>query len=205
ADRVTNPGCYAITSVAILHPLVKSGVLHGSAAVTINAISGYSGGGRKMIEAYEDKTASPPFSVYGLGLNHKHVPEIKAWSGLDRVPLFMPSVGNFRQGMLVQVPLQLSALPGAPSPTDIHATLSNHYQGQKFVQVASLEESSTMTGLEPGTLNGSNNLCLHVFGNEENGQAVVVGMLDNLGKGASGQAVQNLNLMLGVAEDTGLV
>ncbi|MHA1597151.1 MAG: N-acetyl-gamma-glutamyl-phosphate reductase [Alphaproteobacteria bacterium] len=194
ASRVANPGCYALTSVAILYPLLAAGILAKDAALTINAISGYSGGGRKMIEAYEGNVDAAPFSVYGLGLNHRHVPEIKAWSGLDVAPLFVPSVGNFRQGMLVQVPL-----PGV-SADAVHQALSDHYAGQRFVHVVPSGQDS----LVPEALNGTNELRLHVFGNAESGQTVVIGLLDNLGKGASGQAVQNLNLMLGIPEDTGL-
>ncbi|MBC8269245.1 MAG: N-acetyl-gamma-glutamyl-phosphate reductase [Rhodospirillaceae bacterium] len=208
ASRVTNPGCYAITSVSILHPLVAGGIVPASHPVTINAISGYSGGGKQMIADFEDAEngayANTPFRVYGLGLAHKHVPEIKAWSGLDKSPLMVPSVGHFRQGMIVQVPLQLWSLPGNVSVGDIHAALENHYAGQRFVKVKPLAETADMSGLEPEGLNGTNELHLHVFGNAEAGQAVVMGLIDNLGKGASGQAVQNLNLMIGADPDTGL-
>lgn len=208
AKRVTNPGCYAITSVSILHPLVADGVIPASHPVTINAISGYSGGGKQMIADFEDGQngvdANTPFRVYGLGLTHKHVPEIKAWSGLEHPPLMVPSVGHFRQGMIVQVPLQLWSLPGSVSLIDVHAALENHYAGQRFVKVKPLAETAAMSGLEPEGLNGSNELHLHVFGNADTGQAVVMGLIDNLGKGASGQAVQNLNLMIGAAADSGL-
>lgn len=206
--RVANPGCYAITSVAILHPLVVAGILPAHTPITLNAISGYSGGGKKMIAAFEDASANDhtdaAFQVYGLSLDHKHLPEIQAWSGLDHAPLFVPSVGRFRQGMIVQAPLQLWSLDGQPTPEDIHKALADHYAGQRFVKVMPLADSARMVGLEPEALNGSNEMHLHVFGNAGNGQAVVMGLLDNLGKGASGQAVQNLNLMLGVPADTGL-
>ena len=208
AKRVTNPGCYAITAVSILHPLIKAGLVPADQPVTINAISGYSGGGKKLIAAFEDPQSpdhtEEPFRVYGLGLEHKHVPEIQTWSGLTHRPLFVPSVGRFRQGMVVQVPLQLWSLPGTPSPTDLHAVLDAHYAGCRFVEVMGLEETTVMTGLDPEGLNGTNGLRLHVFGNADRGQAVVMGLIDNLGKGASGQAVQNLNIMLGQPEDTGL-
>jgi len=208
ASRVSNPGCYAITSIAILHPLIAAGILPADGAVTINAVSGYSGGGKPLIRAFEDDTAEDhtetAFRVYGLSLSHKHVPEIQAWSGLAHPPLFVPSVGRFRQGMIVQVPLNLWALPGAPGPGDVHRALSHHYAGQRFVKVLSLAESAAMSRLEPEALNGVNELHLHVFANADTGQAVVMGLIDNLGKGASGQAVQNLNLMLGVAPETGL-
>ncbi len=208
AKRVTNPGCYAITSVSILHPLVAAGVIPADHPVTINAISGYSGGGKQMIADFEDlengASANTAFRVYGLGLAHKHVPEIKTWSGLAHAPLLVPSVGHFRQGMIVQVPLQLWSLPGSVTISDVHGALADHYAGQHFVKVKALEETAEMSGLEPEGLNGTNELHLHVFGNGETGQAVVIGLIDNLGKGASGQAVQNLNLMIGAAPDTGL-
>lgn len=208
ARWVTNPGCYAVTSVSILHPLVVAGIIPASHGVSINAISGYSGGGKQMIADFEDPhggaCANTPFRVYGLGLAHKHVPEIMQWSGLEHAPLLVPSVGHFRQGMIVQVPLQLWDLPGNVSLGDVHAALALHYAGQRFVKVMPLLESARMSGLEPEGLNGTNELHLHVFGNAQTGQAVVMGLIDNLGKGASGQAVQNLNLMIGAAPDAGL-
>lgn len=207
AKRLSNPGCYANASVSILAPLVASGLVPADWPVTINAISGYSGGGRSMIASFEDPDSpsytKEVFRVYGLNLAHKHVPEIKKWSGLETRPLFVPSVGRYRQGMIVQVPLQLRALPGSPSIGDVHAVLSGHYEGCRFIKVLSLEETASMTELDPEGLNGTNDLHLHVFGNEAEGQAVVIGLLDNLGKGASGLAVQNLNLMLGFDEGEG--
>jgi len=208
AKRVTNPGCYAITAVSMLHPLVAAGIVPAGFPVTINAISGYSGGGKKLIASFENKTApdytDAPFRVYGLGLEHKHTEEIRKWSGLEHRPLFMPSVGRYRQGMIVQVPLQLWALPGTVTPETVHAALADHYAGQRFVRVAGLEETAAMSGLEPEAVNGTNELRLHVFGNAKRGQAVIAGLIDNLGKGASGQAVQNVNLMLGLGEEAGL-
>jgi len=208
ASRVTNPGCYAITSVSILHPLISSGVVSADWPVTINAISGYSGGGRQMIASFEDDGARDPaeaaYFTYGLNLQHKHLPEIIRWSELEHPPLFVPSVGRYRQGMIVQVPLQLWSLPGSPSPEAVHKALLDHYAGCRFVSVASLADSAAMGRLDPEALNGTNELRLHVFAHAGNGQAVVAGLLDNLGKGASGQTVQNLNIMLGVAEESGL-
>ena len=206
--RVANPGCYALTSVAILHPLVKAGILDPGWPVTINAISGYSGGGKSLIAAFEDQASEnytqAPFFAYGLALAHKHVPEITHWSGLTHAPIFVPSVGRFAQGMIVQVPLPLWAMAGNPSPGHIHTALAKHYEGQHFVAVASPGETAAMSQLQPELLNGTNQLALYVFGNKETGQAVVMGLIDNLGKGASGQAVQNLNIMIGAAEDAGL-
>ncbi|MBT7509947.1 MAG: N-acetyl-gamma-glutamyl-phosphate reductase [Rhodospirillaceae bacterium] len=208
ATRVTNPGCYAISSVAILHPLVGAGVLPADGAVTINAVSGYSGGGKQLIAAFEDQDggddAETPFFAYGLNLRHKHVPEITQWSGLAHAPLFVPSVGHYHQGMIVQVPLALWSIAGRPTAADIHGALSAHYNGARFVTVAPLAETAAMARLEPETLNGTNELRLHVFANEDREQAVVMALIDNLGKGASGQAVQNMNIMLGVDEGEGL-
>ncbi|MEQ9488135.1 MAG: N-acetyl-gamma-glutamyl-phosphate reductase [Alphaproteobacteria bacterium] len=209
ARWVTNPGCYANASVSILAPLIGSGLLPADWPVTINAVSGYSGGGKGMISSFEDETdpnhTEEAFRVYGLGLAHKHVPEIQKWTGLANRLLFVPSVGRFRQGMIVQVPLQLWAMPGKPAPDAVHSVLADHYDGCRFVTVVPQDECAAMTGLQPEKLNGTNELRLHVFANAGTGQAVVMGLLDNLGKGASGLAVQNLNLMLGIDETTGLV
>ncbi len=208
AKRVSNPGCYAITGVSMLRPLVADGLIPRDFPVTINAISGYSGGGKKLISEFED-SESPDYSqdafrVYGLGLEHKHTEEIRVWSGLDNRPLFVPSIARFRQGMLVQVPLQLWSLPSKPNPADIQASLAAHYAGFRFVSVATLAQTSAIGALEPEAANGTNDLRLHVFGNEAQGQAVIIGLIDNLGKGASGQAVQNINIMLGCDETAGL-
>ncbi len=207
ARRVSNPGCYACSAVALLRPLTEAGLLPGDFPVTINAISGYSGGGRKMIESYEDPKApdytESPFRVYALGLEHKHTPEIEHHAALKTRPLFVPSVGRFRQGMIVQVPLHLSMLPGKPGPADLHAALAAHYKGARFVSVASLADKPP-ANIEAETLNGTNDLKLYVLGNAQRGHAVLLAVSDNLGKGASGQAVQNLNIMLGLSEATGL-
>jgi N-acetyl-gamma-glutamyl-phosphate reductase len=200
ARFVSNPGCYALSSIAILHPLVAAGIVPKDHGVTINAVSGYSGGGRKLIEAFESREIDTPFRVYGLGLDHKHVPEIQARCGLTRRPLFVPSVGRFSQGMIVQVPLHLEDLPGQRSAADIHGALAAHYAGRTFVTVAEMRPG--LDHLDPEALNGTNQLRLHVFAN--GGLAVLVAVLDNLGKGASGQAVQNMNIMLGLPEGTGL-
>ncbi|MBT3931253.1 MAG: N-acetyl-gamma-glutamyl-phosphate reductase [Rhodospirillaceae bacterium] len=206
SSRISNPGCYAVTSVAMLHPLVAAGLVPADYPVSINAVSGYSGGGKSLIAAFEDPAAqnhtdSVVYS-YALGLQHKHVPEIQRWSGLGHAPLFVPSVAKYRQGMLVQVPLALWHLPGTPTAADLHAALSDHYAGEKFVTVSPLDEAISM--LDPEALNGTNELRLHVLHNDQTGQAVVAGVIDNLGKGASGQAVQTLNLLIGADEDAGL-
>lgn len=207
SKRVANPGCYAITSVAILHPLVKAGVVKADWPITINAVSGYSGGGKGLIAEFEGEGAAngaPPFFTYAHTLSHKHVPEITRWGGLAHAPVFMPSVADYAQGMIVQVPLPLWAMPDAPSTDDVHAALADHYAGQRFVTVAGSREIAALERLMPESLNGTNMLRLHVFTNEATGQAVVMGLIDNLGKGASGQAVQNLNIMLGLPEETGV-
>ena len=197
AKKVSNPGCHATGAIALLRPLTDAGLIPSDAAITIGSVTGYSGGGKTMIEDYESGRA-PAFELYGLGLEHKHVPEIQAYSGLDTRPLFVPSVGNFRQGMLVSVPLLLDALPARPSGDDLRAALARHYRGCRYVRVADEVETAAQPRLEPESLNGSNNMEIHVCTNEVRRQAVLVAKLDNLGKGASGAAVQNLNLMLGL-------
>ncbi|HPG02514.1 MAG TPA: N-acetyl-gamma-glutamyl-phosphate reductase [Rhodoblastus sp.] len=194
ARKVSNPGCYATGAIALLRPLVDAGLIAADIPLSINAVSGYSGGGRQMIEAYETHKA-PLFEEYGLGLEHKHVPEIVKWSALTARPLFVPSVGNFRQGMLVNIPLHLDALPGKPKAAEIEATLSKHYAGQRYVRVVHPDNSDRLDAL---ALNGTNDLELMVYVNESRRQAVLVARLDNLGKGASGAAVQNCELMLGL-------
>jgi N-acetyl-gamma-glutamyl-phosphate reductase len=194
--RVSNPGCYPTGGIALIRPLIEAGLMAADHPVTINAVSGYSGGGKSMIEAYVAGTA-PPFELYGLGLEHKHLPELQLYSGLTRRPIFVPSVGNFRQGMLVSVPLHLDALAGKPGVADLQAALERVYAESEWVKVSSAAETKALGGkLEPEALNDSNMLELFVFGSEARRQAVLVARLDNLGKGASGAAVQNIKLML---------
>jgi len=202
AKRVSNPGCYPTGFLALIVPLVRAGIVPADHPLTVNAVSGYSGGGKAMIAEFE--AGGDPFRAYGLTLTHKHVPEMTKHAGLSRPVLFAPAVGNYRQGMLVEVPLHLAALPGSPSIEVVHGRLTEAYAGARFVEVASLEETEAMTGLTPEGLNGTNRLRLHVFGDRNGGQARLVALLDNLGKGASGAAVQNLNLMLGLDEGAGL-
>jgi len=193
ANKVTNPGCHATGAIALLRPLTDAGLMPKDAAVSIGSVSGYSGGGKSMIEAYETGKA-PAFELYGLGLEHKHMPEIQLYSGLTARPIFTPSVGNFRQGMLVSVPLHLDTLPGKPKTADLIAVFKKHYRGQKHFHVA---ESGDAPRIEPESLNGTNDIEIHAYPNEARGQALLVAKFDNLGKGASGAAVQNLMLMLG--------
>ena len=203
--RVANVGCYATGAIALVRPLVDAGLLPADWPVTINAVSGYSGGGRQLIESYEDPKAAGynpmAFWLYGLGLKHKHLAEMQAYGRLAHPPLFVPSVGRFAQGMLVSLPLQLWSLPGRPAAGDLRAVLEAHYRGQRFVTVT---PASTPERLDPQATNGSNELRIHLFANAGTGQALLVAQLDNLGKGASGAAVQNLNLMIGAEEGEGL-
>jgi N-acetyl-gamma-glutamyl-phosphate reductase len=198
ARRVANPGCYPTGGIALLRPLVEGGLIPADHPISVNAVSGYSGGGKSMIEAYEQGTA-PPFLLYGLGFAHKHVPELQRYSGLARRPIFVPSVGNFRQGMLVSIPLHLAALPGKPATADLEAALRDWYADRPLVQVVPGAASGGYSEkIEPEGLNDTDRLELLVFGSSEHGQAVLVARLDNLGKGASGAAVQNIGLMLGL-------
>lgn len=203
ADRVANPGCYATGAIALIRPLIDAGLLPANYPLCIPAVSGYSGGGRQMMEAYETADASqraPAFELYALGLQHKHIPEIMHWTGLAARPLFVPSVGNFAQGMLVQLPLHLDSLPSKPTAAQLHAALTKHYAGSEFVKVMSMDDAAITSGkLDALALNSTNNLEIRVFPNENTRQALLVARLDNLGKGASGAAVQNLKLMLGLA------
>jgi len=198
ARRVTNPGCYATGAIALIRPLIDAGLIPSDFPLCLPSVSGYSGGGRPMIEAYEQGSA-PAFELYGLGLKHKHIPEIMAYTGLTCRPLFVPSVGNFKQGMLVQVPLHLDMLPGQPSADDLQQALAQHYADSEWVKVL---PASTDNKLDAVALAGTNQLELRVFANREASDAfhhaVLVARLDNLGKGASGAAVQNLQLMLGL-------
>jgi N-acetyl-gamma-glutamyl-phosphate reductase len=200
ARKVSNPGCYPTGAIALLRPLVDAGLLPVDYPVTVNAVSGYSGGGKSMIASFEDGTA-PNFELYGLGFEHKHVPEMQLYSRLTRRPIFVPSVGNYRQGMLVSVPLQLDTLPGKPGAADLHTALAKRYAGSRYVSVMPLENEAAKSGrIEPEALNETNLLELYVFASDKHHQAVLVARLDNLGKGASGAAVQNMRLMLGLPD-----
>ena len=194
AERVSNPGCYATGAIALIRPLVDAGLLPRDHPLALPSVSGYSGGGRQMIEAYEAGTA-PAYELYALGLKHKHLPEIMKYTGLTRRPIFTPSVGNFRQGMLVQLPLHLDLLPGQPAAADLEQALRKHYAGSEWVTVEPATDDGKLDAL---ALNGTNKMELRVYANMDHHHAVLVARLDNLGKGASGAAVQNLRLMLGL-------
>jgi N-acetyl-gamma-glutamyl-phosphate reductase len=209
SKRVSNPGCFPTGFIALLRPLIEAGLVPADWPVTVSAVSGYSGGGKPMIAEFEDETSdsytSVAYRIYATGLEHKHVPEMQLHTGLTGRPLFAPSVGRYAQGMIVEVPLQLWAMPTLPQVSQLHEVLSLAYAGSRFVEVASLAEAASIKTLDPEGLNGTNRLKLFVFGNEAAGQARLVALLDNLGKGASGAAVQNLNLMLGLDEGEGLI
>lgn len=230
STRVSNPGCYPTGYLALVRPLVRAGIIPPDFPLTVNAVSGYSGGGKAMIEEFEKKD-SPAYvetavRIYGLTLAHKHVPEMKVHAGTTHPPVFAPSVGRYYRGMIVEVPLQLWALPGKPTVFDIYKTLGEAYRGEKLVQVGSFDKvmdakkavlegkavpPSILDGLMPANsidaemLKLTNGMELFVFGNDKTQQARLVAVLDNLGKGASGAAVQNLNIMLGLPETEGLV
>ena len=195
--RVANPGCYPTGAIALLRPLIDAGLMPQDYPVTINAVSGYSGGGKSMIEAHET-SGGPAFELYALGLEHKHVPEIQKYSRLARRPIFAPAVGHYRQGMLVSIPLHLDTLTGTPTADDLHDALAARYRGQDLVRVL---PPSADGKLEPEALNDTDVLELRVCANPAHRQAILVARLDNLGKGASGAAVQNIGLMLGIARE----
>ncbi|MFO0185111.1 MAG: N-acetyl-gamma-glutamyl-phosphate reductase [Alphaproteobacteria bacterium] len=194
AKRVSNPGCYPTGAILMLRPLIDAGIMAADFPITVNAVSGYSGGGKSMIAAYEARSA-PDFELYGLALEHKHVAEMQKYTGLTRRPIFVPSVADYAQGMIDSIPLHLDLLKGNVKPADLEALLIKRYAGSDVVRVVTAEAGGK---LEPQALNGTNGLEIRVYGNEKRGQAVLAARYDNLGKGASGAAVQNLGLMLGV-------
>jgi N-acetyl-gamma-glutamyl-phosphate reductase len=209
AKRVSNPGCWATGFLALARPLLAAGLVPADFPLTVHGVSGYSGGGRSTIEEFEKKD-SPAYVEtvqrgYGLGLEHKHIPEMTRHAGLAHPPLFAPSVARFYRGMLVELPLPLWALPKKPSARQVHAALAEAYPDRPLVEVASLEEAASLKTLDAELMAGTNRMKLFVFANEAQGQARLVAALDNLGKGAGGAAVQNLNIMLGLPETAGLL
>ena len=218
AKRISNPGCYPTGFIGLMAPLVSAGLVPAAMPITVNAVSGYTGGGKGLIEEFghaPPETTHDAFRAYGLTLAHKHVPEMTKYSGLAHAPIFAPSVGRYAQGMLVEIPLQLWSIPGAPKPEQLREALADFYRGEAFVSVASADDISALQKvragaggyvqpLDPEALNNTNNMKLYVFGNEATQQARLVAVLDNLGKGASGAAVQNLNIALGLEEGAGL-
>lgn len=207
ARFVANPGCWPQGVIAVLRPLIAAGLVPDSFRATVSGVSGYSGGGKSMIADYEAKgDDAPAFIPYGLGFNHKHLPEMKQFSGLATEPLFVPAVGNFYKGMVTAVPVHTAALDGAPKGADLHAAIADHYAAitGSFVDVAPLGAVEKSGDIQPEHHNGTNRMTLHVFANDDRGQAVLLAVYDNLGKGASGAAVQNLNLMIGAEPGAGL-
>lgn len=215
STRVSNPGCYPTGFLAVVAPLVSARLLPTSFPVTVNAISGYTGGGKKLIAQYEDLKAQDPtgesqapYSPYGLKFQHKHVKEMQTYSGLEHAPLFIPSVGDFAQGMVVQVPLPLWSLDKPPVGQQLHEQLAKQYDSEPFVRVMPYQGTDQLRNgnfLEAKNANDTNEVQLFVFANDTTQEALLVARLDNLGKGASGAAVQNLNIMLGLPENAGLV
>ena len=208
ARFVSNPGCYATAAVGLIRPLIESALLQADDPIAVNGISGYSGGGKVLIKSMEDTEAADHVSAnvfaYGLTLQHKHLPEMQTYSMLEHVPIFQPSVGRYYKGMAVYVPLHASSLKEGVSAARIHECLSDHYSRHLFTDIAPLAESGSRQRLDPEEQNDTNTIRFHVFANETNGHCVLAATLDNLGKGASGAAVQNMNLMLGLEESLGL-
>jgi N-acetyl-gamma-glutamyl-phosphate reductase len=208
SHRISNPGCWPTGFIALVRPLVDAGVIPADWPLVVHGVSGYSGGGKSMIAEFEDGAAPShtlvPFRLYGMGMMHKHVPEMQAYAGLKHRPLFAPAVGRFFKGMLVEVPLQLEAMPGAPTIGQVRDCLAAAYADEPFVEVATAHETAAISTLDPEGLNGANRMRLFAFGDEKAGQARLVALLDNLGKGAAGAAVQNLNIALGLEETAGL-
>lgn len=198
AKRVSNPGCYPTGAIALLRPLIQAGLVPADYPMVVHAVSGYSGGGRASVDAYEGAggVQGPAFQLYGLGLAHKHTPEIEGHAGLTQRPVFVPAYGAFRQGIVLTIPLQTRLLPAGVNSEQLHACLHQHYVDTTHVQVVPRQEAASHTHLDPQVLNGTNDLRLAVYGNEQHGQVLLTAVFDNLGKGASGAAVQNLDLML---------
>ncbi|MBZ9897318.1 N-acetyl-gamma-glutamyl-phosphate reductase [Mesorhizobium sp. BR1-1-6] len=201
AKRVANPGCWPQGPIATLRPLVAAGLLPADFPVTVNGISGYSGGGRPMIEDYVAKGEdASEFLPYGLTLQHKHVPELRAYAKLSHDPIMQPAVGNFAQGMITVVPLQLGDLDHVPTGAELHAAIADHFAAIKggVVEVAPYAHLERIPEIDPEIYNGTNRMKLYVFANDKRAQALLLAVYDNLGKGASGAAVQNMDLMLGL-------
>ena len=195
AMRVSNPGCYPTGAVALLRPLIDAGLIPPDHPISVHAVSGYSGGGRALIEAHE-RDGGPAFELYGLGLEHKHVPEVQKYAGLTRRPIFVPAVSHTQQGMLVSIPLHLDTLPARTGVAALHDALASYYADSPLIDVLPPESKGA---IEQTGLNGTDGMELRVFGHATHPHAILVARLDNLGKGASGAAVQNIRLMLGLA------
>ena len=208
SHRISNPGCWPTGFIALVRPLVEAGLIPADWPVAVHGVSGYSGGGKAMIAEFEDRAAADhtevPYRLYAMSLAHKHVPEMTAYAGLAHRPVFTPAVGRYRKGMLVEVPLALEALPGAPTLAGVRGAIAEAYADEPFIEVASQAATAAVQTLDPEGLNETNQMRLFVFGAEGGGQARLVALFDNLGKGAAGAAVQNLNIALGLPETAGL-
>ncbi|MBO1540115.1 N-acetyl-gamma-glutamyl-phosphate reductase [Pseudomonas sp. OA65] len=198
ARRVSNPGCYPTGAIGLLLPLLQAGLIPRDYPMNIHAVSGYSGKGRAGVEEHEgaDAAQASAFQVYGLGLAHKHIPEIQQQSGLTERPMFVPAYGAFRQGIVLTIPVQTRLLAPGVSAVQLHACLMQHYADARHVHVMSMQQAKALTTLDPQALNGTDDVRLSVFENDETGQVLLAAVFDNLGKGAAGAAVQNLDLML---------
>jgi N-acetyl-gamma-glutamyl-phosphate reductase len=206
SHRISNPGCYPTGAIALLRPLVEAGLVRADSTPAVFGVSGYTGGGKELIAVHE-KPGVEPFGLYGLELTHKHVPEMKKYSGLSHTPLFVPSVGHYAQGMLVTVPITRDITTRQVSAKDVHEVLADYFAGEKFVTVRPLADRKWLERdrfLRADRLIDTNSMELAVYGNEAEGNVLAVASLDNLGKGASGAAVQTINLKTGVDEATGL-
>ncbi|RYF08033.1 MAG: N-acetyl-gamma-glutamyl-phosphate reductase [Comamonadaceae bacterium] len=199
ARRVSNPGCYPTGALTLLRPLIDDGLLPADYPMTVHAVSGYSGRGRAGLQDHEGAAAATavPFQIYGLGLHHKHVPEIQQHAGLTHAPVFVPAYGNYRQGIVVTIALHLRLLPAGVTAQSLHAALQARYADQACVEVRPWVDDADAQRLDPRALNGSNRVRIAVFGQAQTGQVLLTAVFDNLGKGAAGAAVQNLDLMLG--------
>lgn len=206
SNRISNPGCYPTGAIAILRPLVEAGIVRADSTPAVFGVSGYSGGGKELIAVHERPDVEP-FGLYGLALAHKHVPEMKKYSGLRHAPLFVPSVGHYAQGMLITVPITRDITTKQVTARDVHGVLADRYAGETFVPVRPLGDKSWLERdqfLRADRLTNTNTMELAVYGNDADGNVVAIASLDNLGKGASGAAVQCINLKTGVDEKTGL-
>ena len=205
ASRISNPGCYPTGAVAMLAPLIRAGVVPTDFAAVVCATSGYSGAGKSLIQQYEDPLdpnyTTTPFSAYALQLEHKHIEEMRVHSDLVTRPIFLPAIGRYKQGILMQIPIHMDLLPKSHQGEHLFEVLSDHYSCSRFISVAEPSDVAELTKLDPEALNGSNEMLIRVFSSERHRQVVLCAIYDNLGKGASGAAVQNLNLMLGLSED----
>ena len=207
SNRISNPGCYSTGGIALMHPLVEAGVIRKDATPAVFGVSGYTGGGKELIAVHEGPNEVEPFGIYGVELTHKHVPEMKKYSGLTHAPLFVPSVGHYAQGMLVMVPVTRDITGKKVTAKDVHKVLADHYEGETFVTVRPLADRKWLERdrfLRADRLTDTNSMELAVYGNDAEENILIVASLDNLGKGGSGAAVQVINLKTGVDETTGL-